>query len=106
MAGKLYGEITSKSVRALDDNGTNAIACDPIEHGHEARPSGHDVSTGNASVVELGNNLVAVRPSECLGRGALALVRILVAADDVGGRGGPQVSDRGYLIARHDVFTI
>ena len=41
MAGELDGQITSKPVRALDNDHPNAIAGYPLQHRQEAWPLSH-----------------------------------------------------------------
>jgi hypothetical protein len=72
--GQLHGQVTSKTIGALDQDAAHAVAGDPVEHGLEAPTVGDGVGGRHRSIVEPGNDDVAVRLGECRNGCTLPLV--------------------------------
>ena len=85
MPCELHREIASKAVRALDQNDAHAVASNAVEHGLEARTVGDGIGARYRSIVELGNDDVAVRLGERRnGRtlpSALAVCRLMTSSN-------------------------
>jgi hypothetical protein len=64
VSGELDGQITSEAIGALDDDRPDPIAGDPLQHGLEARALGHRIGAAHCRIVELGLNLIAIRPGK------------------------------------------
>ena len=67
VAGELDGQVTSKAIRALDDDRPDPIAGDPLQHGQEAGALGHGIGAAHRRVIELGLDRIAIRHSETHG---------------------------------------
>ena len=80
-------QLASEAAGILDDDGTHAVALDPIQKGGEARPCLDRVRTGDRRIIELIDDAVAGALGEALDGVALAFLAILVeptlAADEV-----------------------
>ena len=64
MPCNLHTAVACKPIGALDQNDRHAVAGDPVEHGLEARTVGDGIGARYRSIVELGNDDVAVRLGE------------------------------------------
>ena len=74
-------QLASEAAGILDDDGTHAVALDPIQKGGEARPCLDRVRTGDRRIIELIDDAVAGALGEALDGVALAFLAILVRAD-------------------------
>jgi hypothetical protein len=87
VAGELHGEISREAIRAFNENGADAIAGDPFEHGGEALSLCHRISSAHRGVVELRDDVVASGLGESFDRAPLPFVAPLseptLAADEV-----------------------
>jgi hypothetical protein len=83
-ADLLHHEIAGEAICGFDDNRADAVARDARQQGGEARARLDRIGAAYRRVVKLLDNVVAVRPGECLDRCALALVAVLLGADAAG----------------------
>ena len=74
-------QLARKAAGILDDDGTHAVALDPIQKGREARPCLDRVGTGDRRIIELIDDLEAGALGEALNGVALAFLAVLVRAD-------------------------
>ena len=85
MPCNLHTAVACKPIGALDQNDRHAVAGDPVEHGLEARTVGDGIGARYRSIVELGNDDVAVRLGERRnGRtlpSALAVCRLMTSSN-------------------------
>ena len=76
-------QLARKPAGILDNDGTHAVALDPIQKGREARPCLDRVGTGDRRIIELIDDLEAGALGEALDGVALAFLAVLVRADVV-----------------------
>ena len=74
-------QLAREAAGILDDDGTHAVALDPIQKGREARPCLDRVGTGDRRIIELIDDLEADALGEALNGVALAFLAVLVRAD-------------------------
>ena len=72
---------TRKPAGILDDDGTHAVALDPIQKGREARACLDRVRTGDRRIIELVDDPEPGPLGEALDGVALAFLAVLVGAD-------------------------
>src|SRR5262249_52395996 len=81
MSGELHGQITGEAVGALNQDDTNPIAGDPLQHSEEARALTDRIGTADRRVIELGRDLIAIRLCETLDGSPLPALAVFVGAD-------------------------
>ena len=94
MSGDLDGEVTRESAGVLDEDNPCPVAQEVGQHGREARTVGHWICPAHCGVVELLDNLQAVRFGISTHGLLLARQRVLVRAD-IGCGAGAVVGDAG-----------
>ena len=74
-------QLASEATGILDDDGTHAVALDPIQKGREPRACLDRVGTGHRRIIELFDDSEPGALGEALDGVALAFLAVLVGAD-------------------------
>ena len=74
-------QLARKAAGIFDDDGTHAVALDPVKERREARPCLDRVRAGYGRVIELIDNVEPGALGEALDGVTLAFLAILVSAD-------------------------